>query len=143
MPVRVDDLPLPFLRLDLDAMKRHEFVTRNSELGNLDYMIRFNEKCSRIIRLPAPLFFSFTSRNGWSFTEVELDEYLARQQFYAPMMEADAPEDEEPEQILPPPEEPAAQWGEGSSSWSEEPSSWEASRMSFSAHDVQQDPWSY
>ena len=59
------------------------------------------------------------------------------------MMEGDAPEEEEPEQFLPPLEEPVVPWGEVSSSWSEEPSSWEASRMSFSAHDVQQDPWSY
>ena len=117
LPVRDDDLPLPFLRLDLEAMKRHEFVTRGYELGNLDYMLRFSETCNRTVCLPAPLFFSFTFRNGWSVIEVELDEYLDQQQFYVPTTKVDAPEDEEPEQIQPPPEEPVAQWGKGSSSW--------------------------
>ena len=36
LPVRDDDFPLPFSRLDLDAMKRHEFVTRSSHWGDLN-----------------------------------------------------------------------------------------------------------
>ena len=62
--VRVDDAPFPFLSFDLIAMKRHEFVTRTSEFGNLVYVMRFGETTTREIRLPAPLLFNCTSRNG-------------------------------------------------------------------------------
>ena len=96
-----DDFPLPFLRFDLNAMKRHEFVTRTYEFGNLVYMMKFGEITTREIRIPAPLLFDFTSRNGWSFTATELDEFVVQQQFHDPM-EGDAPEEEEPEQFLPP-----------------------------------------
>ena len=140
--IRADDFPLPFLRFDLNAMKRHEFVTRTSEFGNLVYMMKFGEVTTREIRIPAPLLFDFSSRNGWSFTATELDEFVAQQQFYAPM-KGDAPEEEEPEEILPPQEESVARWGEGSSSWGGESSSWEDSRTSVYAPEAPHDPWTY
>src|SRR4051812_17969888 len=97
-------------------MKRHEFVTRTSEFGNLVYIMRFGETTTREIRLPAPFWFDYTRRNGWSFTVVELDEFVVQQQFHHPM-EGVALEEEEEEEIPHPQEEPVAQWGEGSSSW--------------------------
>src|ERR1041384_7767004 len=50
-----DDVPFPFISFDLAAMKRHKFVTMASELGNLDYILRFEADKERQIRLPAPL----------------------------------------------------------------------------------------
>lgn len=91
--VRADDFPLPFLRLDLSAMRRHDFVTRTSEFGSHVYNMKFGENTTHETRIPATLFFSFTGRNGWSFTTTELDEFMAQQQFYHPMAQ---------QQILPP-----------------------------------------
>ena len=82
-------------------MKRHEFVTRTSDLDNLVYVMRFGEIITHEICIPAPLLFNFASRNGWSFTSTQLDEFLVQQQFHNPM-EGAAPEEEEPEQIPPP-----------------------------------------
>ena len=77
--VRADDTPFSFISFDLTAMKRHEFVTRTSEFGNLVYIMRFGELTTREIRLPTPLLFDYTSRNGWSFTAIELDEFVIQQ----------------------------------------------------------------
>ncbi|KAE8788173.1 hypothetical protein D1007_37871 [Hordeum vulgare] len=85
--VRADDVPFPYINFDLTAMKRHEFVTRTSEFGNLVYIMRFGELTTHEIRLPAPLLFCYTSRNGWSFTSTELDEFMIQQQFHNPMEE--------------------------------------------------------
>ncbi|KAE8798606.1 hypothetical protein D1007_26090 [Hordeum vulgare] len=62
--VRTDDTPFSFMSFDLTAMKRHEFDTRTSDFGNLVYIMRFGEVTTREIRLPAPLLFDYTSRNG-------------------------------------------------------------------------------
>ena len=51
-----DDVPLPFVSFDLAAKKRHEFVTRASEFGNLVYTLRFGDTTTREIRLPATSF---------------------------------------------------------------------------------------
>ncbi|KAE8782187.1 hypothetical protein D1007_44474 [Hordeum vulgare] len=93
--VRTDDAPFPFISFDLTAMKRHEFVTRTSDFGNLVCIMRFGEFTTREIRLPAPLLFDYTSRNGWFFTAIELDEFVIQQQFHNPM-EGVVPEEEEP-----------------------------------------------
>ncbi|KAE8809378.1 Transcription elongation factor B polypeptide 3 [Hordeum vulgare] len=93
--IRTDDAPFPFIRFDLTAMKRHEFVTRTFEFGNLVYIMRFGEFTTREIRLPAQLLFDYTSRNGWSFTAIELDEFVIQQQFHNPM-EGVVPEEEQP-----------------------------------------------
>ena len=39
--VCVDDVLFPFLSFDLTSMKRHEFVTRNYDFGNLVFILRF------------------------------------------------------------------------------------------------------
>ncbi|KAE8786503.1 hypothetical protein D1007_39657 [Hordeum vulgare] len=77
--VRTDDTPFSCISFDLTAMKRHEFVTRTSEFGNLVYIMRFGKLTTRKIRLLAPVLFDYTSRNGWSFTSIELDEFMIQQ----------------------------------------------------------------
>ncbi|KAE8784003.1 Far1 [Hordeum vulgare] len=93
--VRTDDTPFSFIIFDLTAMKRHEFVTRTSEFGNLVYIMRFGELTTREIRPPAPLLFDYTSRNGWSLTSIELDEFGIQQKFHIPMEDV-VHEEEEP-----------------------------------------------
>ena len=131
--VHPDDEPFPFVSFDLDAMKRHEFVTRTSEFGNLIYILRFGLTTTREIRLPAPLLFDYACRNGWSFNVIQFDEFMAQQQLHNPM-----------EGVVPDEEEPVTQWGEGSSSaWSAEPSSWEDPRTSVYAPEAPYDPWTH
>ncbi|KAE8779749.1 hypothetical protein D1007_47176 [Hordeum vulgare] len=115
--MRTDDTPFSLISFDLTAMKRHEFVTRTSEFGNLVYIMRFGELTTREIRLPASLLFDYTSRNGWSLTSIELDEFMIQQQFHNPMEEV-VPEEEEP-------------------------SPWEASRASAYAPEASYDSWSH
>ncbi|KAI4984228.1 hypothetical protein ZWY2020_047926 [Hordeum vulgare] len=90
---------------------------RTSEFGKLVYIMRFGELTTREIRLPAPLLFDYTSRNGWSFTSTELDEFLIQQQFHNPMEEV-VPEEEEP-------------------------SPWEANRASVYAPEASYESWSH
>ena len=71
-----DDVPFPFVRFDLAAMKRHEFVTRAYEVGSLDYILRFRSTTKREIRLPAPILFDFSCRNGSSFDVIQFDEFV-------------------------------------------------------------------
>src|SRR4051812_13755701 len=59
-----DDTAFPFISLDLGAMKRHKFVTRTSELDILDYILSFEGEVECQIRIPAPLVFDFSRRNG-------------------------------------------------------------------------------
>ena len=101
LPIRDDDLPLPFSRLDIDAMKRHEFITRSSHWGNLNCVMIFDDNTDRTVLLPAPILFDYNVSSGWSLTKVEQDEYLVQQQFHAPAEDAEAQEDEH--QALAPP----------------------------------------
>src|SRR3954465_10427157 len=80
-----DDEPFTYLSFDLAAMKRHEFVTRTSEFGNLNYILRFGLTTIREIRLHPPLLFDYTRRSGWSFKITQFDEYVVQQQFHNPM----------------------------------------------------------
>lgn len=74
--VFTDDTPLSFISFDLTTMKRHEFITRTFEFGNLVCIMRFGDLTTREIRLPASLLFYYTRGNGWSFTSIEMDEYV-------------------------------------------------------------------
>src|SRR4051812_16807909 len=69
----------------LAAMKRHEFVTRASELGSLDYILHFWTSTEHNIRLPVPLLFDFSHRNGWGFDVIKFDEFLVQYQFHNPI----------------------------------------------------------
>src|ERR1041385_7710330 len=72
-----DDVPFSYSSLDLAAMKKHKFVTTTSDFGNLVYILWFEKTIIREIRLPAPLLFDNTRRNGWSFNDVQFDDFAA------------------------------------------------------------------
>ena len=65
-----DDVPFPFASFDLAAMKSHEFVTRTSELRNLNYILWFVLTTICEIRLPAPILLDYTRGNGWAFNVI-------------------------------------------------------------------------
>ena len=69
-----DELLTPF-RLDLDAMKDHQFVTANSRAGSLVYIVLFTHGDERKVPLPHPDLFSI-HRTPWSRSKEELDEQL-------------------------------------------------------------------
>ena len=79
LPPREDDCALDFVRLDLAAMKSHHFITYDSTLENLQYRLLFSFDLDnpRFVRLPAPVLFNIIARDGYSFSEEVLDEYLA------------------------------------------------------------------
>src|SRR3954468_11129553 len=96
-------------------MKTQFFVTRASDRYGLDYILRFKGDVVRIIRLPAPLVFDFSRRNGYRFLEAELYEITGRYQFHDPI-EGVVPDEEERLVYPPAQEETLTPWGEGSSS---------------------------
>src|SRR4051812_6486086 len=107
-------------------MKRHIFVTKTSDRFALDYILRFKGDVERTIRLPSPLVFDFSHRNGYRFSEAEFDEMMGRYQYHDPA--GRVVPDEERVEYPPIQEETDTQWGEGSSSgWGAGPSSsaWE------------------
>src|SRR3954468_13993604 len=79
-----DDAIFPFVSLDLAAMKRHFFVTKAYDRYALDYILRFKDNETRTVRLPAPLVFDFSSRNGYRFLVAEFDEITGRYQYHDP-----------------------------------------------------------
>ena len=109
----------------------------------------------RIIRLPTPLVFDISRRNGYCFSEAEFYEITGRYQFHNPT-EGVSPDEKErvvyppiqEEHVVYPPvqEEAVTPWGEGSSSvWGAGPSSstWEDHRTSVYALEDAYDPWTY
>src|SRR3954468_7549470 len=152
---RPDDAIFPFVSLDLAAMKRHFFVTKASDHYALDYILRFKDGVTRNVRLPAPLVFYFSRRNGYRFSVAEFDEITGRYQYHYP---TDGVEPDEGERVVYPPaqeehkvyspvqEETVTPWGEGSSSgWGSGPSSsvLENPRTSVYAPDFPYDPWTH
>src|SRR3954471_9096438 len=69
MEPRPEDAIFPFASLDLAAMKRHIFVTKASGRFALDYILQFKGDVERTIRVPEPLVFDFSRRNGYRFSE--------------------------------------------------------------------------
>src|SRR3954464_14526688 len=76
MEPRPDDTVFPFVSLDLAAMKRHFFVTKASNRYAPDYILRFKDNVARTVRLPAPLVFDFSRKNGNRFSVAEFDEIM-------------------------------------------------------------------
>jgi hypothetical protein len=62
-------------RLDLAAMKLHQFVTANSCAGKLVYRMLFTDGDEREVPLPQPSLVSIY-RRPWSHSKEELDEQL-------------------------------------------------------------------
>src|SRR4051812_43165993 len=126
-------------------MKRHFFVTKASNRFALDYILRFKGDVERTVRLPAPLVFDFSLRNGYRFSEAEFDEMMGRCQYHDP---AEGVVTDEEERVVYPPvqEETVTPWGEGSSSgWGSGSSSstWEDPRTSVYAPNLPFDPWTH
>ena len=136
-------------------MKRHFFVTKTFDRYTLDYILRFKDGVARTVRLPAPLVFDFSRRNGYHFSVAEFDEITGRYQFHDPTEGVEPDEEErvvyppvqEEHEVYPPiQEETVTPWGEGSSSgWGAGPSSstWEEPRASVYAPEDAYDPWTH
>ena len=79
LPVREDNIEMNVSRLYLAAMKSHQFVTHDSTLENLQYrlLFAFDLDNPRFVRIPAPVLFDTFARDGYSFPEEMLDQYLA------------------------------------------------------------------
>lgn len=86
---RSNDVPLAPERLDLAAMKRHNFVTSNSTLDNLCYKILFNDDTERGVPLPQPILFSI-DRKPRSRSKEEWDAELVSTNYHV------VPEEEPP-----------------------------------------------
>ena len=76
--IREDDIELPPAYLDFNAMVHHQFVERNE--SPLQYRLIF-DRC-RVVRitLPAPAFFDYQARGGYTITREEADEYERREE---------------------------------------------------------------
>ena len=73
------DFQLPMEKLDIDSMKKHEFIAEDGNLYFLPYIITFPRRkhftvstIDRIVILPAPLL-NFVDRGNLSVSEAELD----------------------------------------------------------------------
>jgi hypothetical protein len=75
LPISHNDILLVPQRLDLAAMKLHQFVTANSCAGKLVYRMLFTDGEEREVPLPQASLFS-VCRRPWSCLKGELDEKL-------------------------------------------------------------------
>ena len=86
---RSNDVLLAPQRLDLAAMKRHNFITADSTLDNLCYKILFSDDTEREVPLPQPILFSI-DRKPRSRSREEWNAELARTSYHV------IPEEEPP-----------------------------------------------
>lgn len=89
LQARANDVPLAPRRLDLAAMKHHNFVTSSSTLDSLCYRILFNDDTERGVPLPQPILFSI-DRKPRSRSKEEWDAELVSTNYYV------VPEEEPP-----------------------------------------------
>ncbi|KAK1613600.1 hypothetical protein QYE76_019117 [Lolium multiflorum] len=75
LPVDPSDEKLTPIKLDIAAMKSHQFVTTNSNLENIVYRMLFIDGDEREIPLPQADLFS-VRRRPWSRSKEEVDEQL-------------------------------------------------------------------
>ncbi|KAK1678446.1 hypothetical protein QYE76_039294 [Lolium multiflorum] len=81
LPVDPNDVPLTPRRLDIIAMKSHQFVTTESTLDNMTYRMLFADGDEKEIPLPQPGLFDI-DRQPWSRTKEEVDEHMKIQDFH-------------------------------------------------------------
>ncbi|KAK1692264.1 hypothetical protein QYE76_008961 [Lolium multiflorum] len=81
LPLDPTDVKITPMRLDIAAMKSHQFVTADSSLDNIVYRILFADGEEREILLPQPDLFSI-DRKSWSRSKEEVDEQLKIQGFH-------------------------------------------------------------
>ena len=81
LPVDPSDEKLIPIKLDIAAMKGHQFVTTNSNLENIVYRMLFIDGDEREIPLPQADLFS-VRRRPWSRSKEEVDEQLRIRGFH-------------------------------------------------------------
>ncbi|KAK1630876.1 hypothetical protein QYE76_005191 [Lolium multiflorum] len=81
LPLDPNDVKIAPMRLDIAAMKSHQFVTTDSSLDKIVYRILFADGEEREILLPQPDLFSI-DRKPWSRSKEEVDEQLKIQGFH-------------------------------------------------------------
>ncbi|KAK1651781.1 hypothetical protein QYE76_069586 [Lolium multiflorum] len=81
LPLDPTDVKLTPIRLDIAAMKSHQFVTTDSSLDNIVYKMLFIDGDEREIPLPQTDLFSI-HRKPWSRSKEEVDEQLKIQGFH-------------------------------------------------------------
>ncbi|KAK1696507.1 hypothetical protein QYE76_013204 [Lolium multiflorum] len=81
LPLDPTDVEIPPVRLDIAAMKSHQFVTIDSSMDNIVYRMLFADGDEREVLLPQTDLFSI-GRKPWSRSKEEVDEKLKIQGFH-------------------------------------------------------------
>ncbi|KAK1608111.1 hypothetical protein QYE76_031784 [Lolium multiflorum] len=81
LPLDPTDVEIPPVRLDIAAMKSHQFVTVDSSMDNIVYRMLFADGDERKVLLPQTDLFSI-GRKPWSRSKEEVDEQLKIQGFH-------------------------------------------------------------
>ncbi|KAK1629068.1 hypothetical protein QYE76_003383 [Lolium multiflorum] len=81
LPLDPNDVKIAPMRLDIAAMKSHQFVTADSSLDNIVYRVLFADGEEREVPLPQPDLFSI-NRKPWSRSKEEVDEKLKIHNFH-------------------------------------------------------------
>ncbi|KAK1610332.1 hypothetical protein QYE76_034005 [Lolium multiflorum] len=81
LPLDPTDMKLTPIRLDIAAMKSHQFITTDSSLDNIVYRVLFADGEEREVPLPQPDLFSI-DRKPWSRSKEEVDEQLKIHSFH-------------------------------------------------------------
>ncbi|KAK1695824.1 hypothetical protein QYE76_012521 [Lolium multiflorum] len=81
LPLDPTDVELTPARLDIAAMKSHQFVTTDSSMDNIVYRMLFADGDEREVLLPQTDLFS-VHRKPWSRSKEEVDEQLKIQGFH-------------------------------------------------------------
>ncbi|KAK1697568.1 hypothetical protein QYE76_014265 [Lolium multiflorum] len=81
LPLDPNDVEIPPVRLDIAAMKSHQFVTIDSSMDNIVYRMLFADGDEREVLLPQTDLFSI-NRKPWSRSKEKVDEQLKIQGFH-------------------------------------------------------------
>ncbi|KAK1662561.1 hypothetical protein QYE76_050720 [Lolium multiflorum] len=81
LPLDPTDVEIPPVKLDIAAMKSHQFVTIDSSMDNIVYRMLFADGDEREVLLPQTDLFSI-GRKPWSRSKEEVDEQLKIQGFH-------------------------------------------------------------
>ncbi|KAK1695435.1 hypothetical protein QYE76_012132 [Lolium multiflorum] len=81
LPLDPTDVEIPPVKLDIAAMKSHQFVTVDSSMDNIVYRMLFADGDEREVLLPQTDLFSI-DRKPWSRSKEEVDEKLKIQGFH-------------------------------------------------------------
>ncbi|KAK1645524.1 hypothetical protein QYE76_063329 [Lolium multiflorum] len=81
LPLDPNDVEIPPVKVDIAAMKSHQFVTVDSSMDNIVYRMLFADGDEREVLLPQTDLFSI-DRKPWSRSKEEVDEQLKIQGFH-------------------------------------------------------------